>query len=211
MRPSTSLPLVLAAALAVGGGLWFAGDSLAGDAADAPGSQADPAADIGSFYAWHTATSLVTVTTFAPLAAAGGAATYDADVLYEVHVDYDADNTADGNIQVRFGQNAASEWGVQGIFSSDAGSVTIEGAVETALVDAPSTIQLWAGPADDPFFMDLQGYQDTVATGTVAFDSTRDGFAGTNVTAIVTESPLPIDAGGSPVTTFSLWATTGRL
>ena len=210
MRSRTSLTITAVAMLAVGA-VWFTTESRAWDHADAPGAAADPAADIASVYTWHTTSNtLVSVLTFSPMTPAGGTATYDADVLYTLNIDYDADNVADGTILVRFGQNAAGDWGVQGLFSSAAGSVTIEGEVETSLIDSASGIQLWAGLADDPFFFDLQGLNDTLASGTISFDSTRDGLAGLNVTAIVAETPLPFD-GGSPVPNFSAWATTGRL
>ncbi|MCA9729372.1 MAG: DUF4331 family protein, partial [Candidatus Eisenbacteria bacterium] len=67
---------------------------------------------------------------------------------------------------------------------------------------------VFAGWRDDPFFFDLAGYQMTLQTGDLSFDSTRDSFAGLNVTAIVVEMDLSAALGsGSKI---NLWATTGR-
>ena len=57
---------------------------------------------------------------------------------------------------------------------------------------------------------DLEGFQDTLANGTLGFDSDRDFFAGKNVTAIVIElETADIDAGSD--NTFSVWASTARI
>ncbi len=179
--------------------------ALAADHAEAPGAAADPAADIADFYAWSQSDRFVAIVTFAPLTAAGGDATWDADVLYTVHVDRDADNVPDVSMHFRFGQDGNGNWGVQA--TDLPGSVaTVEGAVETPLEDGG--VKLWAGLADDPFFFDIAGFQETLATGTVSFDSSRDSLAGTNVTAIVIELPVA-DVLGSG-TTLSTWSTTAR-
>lgn len=183
--------------------LWAG--AQAADHAEAPGASADPAADIADFYAWVSNDRFVAAITFAGLGAAGQPATYDADVLYVVHVDNDGDNVSDLDILVRFGQNGAGEWGVQaeglpGLMDP------LSGAVATTLEDGDH--RLFAGLRDDPFFFDLAGFQDTLMTGNVSFDSTRDSFAGTNVTAIVLEGPVTgFLAGG---TGLNVWATTAR-
>ena len=179
--------------------------SLAADHAEAPGAAADSAADLADFYAWADGDSFTAIVTFAPLTAAGGEATYDGDVLYTVHVDRDGDHMPDANIDLRFGQDGDGAWGVQAV-GVPGQSEPIEGAVETAIDQGG--VRLWAGLADDPFFFDLAGFNDTLNTGTVSFDSTRDGLAGTNVTAIVVEVPLADLADGS--TTLSTWATSAR-
>ncbi len=184
--------------------------ALAADHAEAPLSGADSAADIADFYSWYKSDTgtLVFVVTVAPLTGAtsdGGAATYDADVLYGVHVDNDGDNLADHDIWIRFGQNGAGDWGIQ--TSGVPGSDPFDGAVGAAVANAAGD-QVWAGLADDPFFFDLEGYTNTLSTGTLAFDGTRDSLAGVNVTAIV----LEVDAAGllGSDGTLQTWATTGR-
>ena len=199
-----------------GVGLW-AGNLDAADHAEAPGTQADAAADIADLYAWHTENdTIVYVLTYAgltPSIADGGMATYDADVLYGIHNAFPnedgefEDLESDADALIRFGQNGAGDWGMQVTFRM-AGfpDVTVSGAVGEPISEEIATgvsITAWAGLVDDPFFFDLQGYTDTLATGALAFDPTRDSLAGTNVSAIVIEAPAL-----SPLT--QVWATTAR-
>jgi hypothetical protein len=184
--------------------LALPGTALAADHAEAPGAGADPAADIGDFFAWHIADgSITTIITFAPLTGAGGAATYDADVLYTVNIDTDADGAADAEILVRFGQNTAGDWGVQAENVPGA-SAPLVGAVDAVV--AEGSAQLYAGLVDDPFFFDLEGYGASLAAGAVLFDSSRDSLAGLNVTAIAIE----FDASSLGSTQVQAWATTAR-
>lgn len=178
-------------------------NALAADHAEAPIAASDPAADLADLYAWHTDSSLVLIATVAPLAVPGSTATYDSDVLYGFHVDLNGDGESDHDVWVRFGQNGAGDWGVQALGLTEDGAA-VEGPVEVQL-DGPSGAKLYAGPSDDPFFFDLTGFQDTLATGTIAFAG-FDSFAGLNVTGIVAELPLEfVDR-----TSFRVWATTGR-
>jgi hypothetical protein len=180
----------------------LAGPALASDHGEAPIAGADPAADIADFYAWHTDDGkIVAVVTFA----SGAAATYDADVLYGVHIDNDLDNVSDIDIWARFGANADGEWGLQ-VTNLPGSSGVIEGAVEMALVDGDTSA--WAGLSDDPFFFDFAGFQDTLASGAISFDPTRDSFAGLNVSTIVLEMSTDVaTVDSSPV---QMWTTTGR-
>ncbi len=199
---------LIALTLGVGGVLALGTSGVfAADHAEAPGTQADSAADISDFYAWHTADDkVVAVIDFAGLAAAGDPATYDADVLYGIHIDNDDDNEPDLDVWVRFGQNGAGEWGVQVVDLPGADAV-VEGPVDTNL-DAGNGLQVYAGPREDPFFFDLDGYLATTMSGTLMFDSTNDTFAGLNVTSIVVEMDAATAGGGNDQ--FQMWATTGR-
>ncbi len=201
------------ALLVAGGlGLWLGMSPVdAADHAEAPGAAADAAADIADYYAWHTAETTVHIVTWASVLNATENPQFDEDVLVSVHQaypnkegtfeDFDADVTA----HVRFGQNGAGDWGLQATLSSDQGDLVIEGPVGEAITDDIGLgITIWAGAADDPFFFDLQGYGDTLATGNVAFTG-ADALEGQNVTALVIEAPL----FSSPVL-MQTWATTGR-
>jgi hypothetical protein len=180
---------------------------FAADHAEAPGTMADLAADITDVYAWHTENgTIVAVVDFAGLQEAGSTGTYDADVLYGLHIDNDGDNEPDIDVWVRFGQNGAGEWGVQAL-NVPGSDVPLEGPVDT-VIDGGNGVQLYAGPRDDPFFFDLDGYKATLMSGTLMFDNTNDTFAGTNVTAIVIEMDADAAAGGGDG--LQLWATTGR-
>jgi hypothetical protein len=190
--------------------LALPGTALAADHAEAAIAAADPAADLADFFAWYkpATNTLVVAVTFAPLTGAtadGGVPTYDADVLYGVHIDNDGDNIEDESIWIRFGQNTAGEWGVQ--VSGIPGEDAFSGAVESAITSDAGT-QLWAGLTDDPFFFDFEGFEQTLASGTLSFDATRDSFAGLNVTSIVLEIDATSLLGSDG--TLQTWATTGR-
>lgn len=167
----------------------------------------DPASNIADYYAWHTeGGNIVAVLTVdgakAPVADQSG--NYDADVLYAMHFDTDADQMPDETILVRFGQNAAGAWGVQA--EGIPGAVVLSGGVETNLDDGAGA-ELFAGLRDDPFFFDLDGFNMTTGTGTLSFDATRDSIAGANATALVVS--FPASALGS--TSFDTWAATARI
>lgn len=187
----------------------------AADHAEAPGASADQAADIGDFFAWHTADSVVAIITYNPFMAAGGAALYDGDVNYVVHIDNDGDlaNGAEHQIDVRFGQNGDGDWGVRakGLPGS---TEDLVGAVGENL--AMGDYELYAGATDDPFFFDQAGFLSTLdlgnADGSVDFAGLTgtpvDALAGLNVMSIVLEFPRAAAADGAD--TLNLWATTGR-
>jgi len=179
----------------------------AADHVDAPATTADAAADITDVYAWHTDQgTLVAVIDFAGLLEVGQPAVYDGKVVYGLHVDNDGDNVADQDVWVRFGENGAGEWGVQ-VSGLPGNATPVVGPVEQ-VIDAGLGQKVFAGLRDDPFFFDLQGYKETLMTGTLSFDSTRDSFAKLNVSAIVLEISLDGIAGGSQE--LQVWATTRR-
>lgn len=199
-------------AVSVAAGMLSLGLATAGvfaaDHAEAPGTMADPAADITDLYAWvPEEDTLVVALDFAGLQEPGSTGTYDPDVLYGIHIDYDEDNEADVDIWVRFGQNALGEWGVQ-VVDFPGQFDPVEGPVDT-IIDVGNG-KVFAGPRDDPFFFDLDGYQATLMTGTLMFDSTHDTFAGTNVTSIVLEMSVNAATRGTGFETLRIWATTAR-
>jgi hypothetical protein len=184
--------------------------ALAADHVEAPGSIADPAADIADFYVWSRKEindTIVVAITFAGAGSSQKGAVYDDDVIYGVHIDNDADGEADHECFVRFGQDKDSgEWGVQ-VTGLPGGDSVASGPVETVF-EAGGGLQVYAGLRDDPFFFDLQGYLDTLSTGTLSFTAT-DFFTGLNVTAIVLEIKASTVAEDSEE--IQVWATTGRL
>lgn len=182
------------------------GGAHGADHTDSPAASDDPAADIADFYAWHTdGGRLVLVLDFAGLQAAGSTGTYDADMLYGFHIDRDGDHAPDHDIWVRFGQNGAGEWGVQ--VEGLPGEETFSGPVDTVLT-SDGGAQVYAGPREDPFFFDFEGFLETLDTGTLSFDPERSVFDGTNVTSIVVEVDLAAAADGSEA--LGIWATSGR-
>jgi hypothetical protein len=190
------------------GGIVVVGTALAADHNEAPGTTADRIADIDDVYTWVAGPKVATVVTFGGVGGdpAGPPAAYDADVLYQIHVDNTGDEIDDHTINVRFGQNSVGDWGVQ-FENVPGGTGTVSGPVDTA-VDLGNGLSAQAGTFDDPFFFDLVGLGETLASGSVSFDSTRDAFAGKNTHAIVIEMDLAAVSGAN--TMFHVWASTGR-
>lgn len=155
----------------------------AADHRDAPGTQADPFADLNDLYAWHTEDgTIVVVVTFNGLLAPDTAPEdiYNPDelpnVLYTVHIDNDSAPLAspgdwdsqDGDtydseidIHVKFGQNGLGEWGVQ-VENLPGADAAVVGPVDTA-IDGGNGTSVQAGLFDDPFFFDLDGFLLTLS------------------------------------------------
>lgn len=164
----------------------------------------DRAADIADVLAWAADDNLNVIVTFAGPAAADDAALYDRDVLYKVNISTDGNALNTENvIRVRFGQDGPNEFGVQA--QGVPGANTLSGPVNTDLTSNGSTLR--AGLFDDPFFFDLQGFMETVQTGTLAIRNDRDFFAGQNDTAFVLQIPLSsLNATGK----ITVWTETLR-
>lgn len=215
MRQYLSRPYAIAgavtlgvAALAVPGIYLSSADHLDPPARTNPAVDDTPdvAADIADILAWHTDDSIIVALTFAGPQAPDQPAVYDRDVLYTINISNSSPRTTpDIPIQVRFGEGSgADQFGVQ--VTGLPGDRMVTGPVETDLmVDG---IKVRAGLFDDPFFFDLQGFMDTLHTGTLSFDSERDFFAGQNLTAVVIE--IPRDQVESPGNLIDVWSTTSR-
>ncbi|RVQ65132.1 DUF4331 domain-containing protein [Croceicoccus ponticola] len=203
------LALAAGTAMLVPGLAGFAADHLDPPVRTDPSvdSTPDRAADIADLYAWHTDSSVILALTFAGPQATDRPATYDRDVLYTINLSNAAPRTTpDIPIRVRFAPgNVEGSYGVQ-IEGLPGVSGALTGAVETDILK--DGVKAHAGLFDDPFFFDLQGFKDTAATGTLSFKSTRDFFAGQNLTGVVIEIPRNrIANGDNPV---DVWATTAR-
>lgn len=168
----------------------------------------DRAADIADIYAWHTDDAVILALTFAGPQAKDQPATYDRDVLYTINISNAMPRTTpDLPIRIRFGADGANQFGVQVSGLPGVTGGTISGPVETDL--AANGVKVRAGLFDDPFFFDLQGFRDTVATGTLSFDSEEDFFADQNISAVVIEIPRDRIANGDNL--IDVWSTTARL
>jgi hypothetical protein len=216
MRKYLSLKKAAAAGLAaVATTGWWASTLHASDHSESPLVQADAAQDITDLYVFGDDQRTTFIVCWAGLSVdpdhkqglgepASTAGLYDPAALYTIHIDSDGDNVADHRINFRFGQNGAGETGIQwtGLPGSE---LAVSHAVESVYDDA-SGARLWSGHADDPFFFDAQGYLETLATGTLSFDNTRDTLAGLNVTAAAVE----IDTAALGTGAIQVWATSSR-
>ena len=198
----------------VGAALWPGHGILAADHLDPPArtdpavsARPDKAADIADIFTWHTATTTVIVMTFAGPAPTTSAAFFDRDVLYKINVsNTDATTTPNIPITVKFGVGAnPNQFGVQ-ISGVPGVNGPIVGPVDTTIVKDGVTAR--AGLFDEPFFFDLQGFKDTVASGHLMFNNKRNFFAGQNDTAIVIEIPSTRLNNAGHV--LNIWGSTAR-
>lgn len=203
-----ALASAAAIALMIPGGLLTAADHLDPPALTDPAVDATPdrPADIADLYAWHTDSSVIVALTFSGPQATTQPAAFDRDVLYTVNISNAMPRTtADIPVRIRFGRGSGNQVGVK-VSGLPGVSGDLIGPVETDLVK--DGVRVRAGLFDDPFFFDLQGFRDTLATGTLSFDKDRDFFAGQNLTAIVMEIPRDRIANGANL--VDIWATTAR-
>jgi hypothetical protein len=182
--------------------------AYAADHNDPPAVRDDSPFDIADLYAWHQGNKLVAILTHGGPAApvAGQTGVFNNTATYRVNIDNNADNVVDISIATTFKTDVNGATTVT-VTNLPGATGPISGPVETTL-DAAAGLQVFAGLRDDPFFFDGQGFSDTLATGTLSFDNTRDTFAGQNVTAIVLEMDLAEATAGS--NSLRVWASTER-
>ena len=165
----------------------------------------DKAADIADIYAFHDASNLVLVLTFAGPQATNLPAAYDRDVLYRLNISNAGARTdAEIPIDIRFGYDPANNPGVR--ITNLPGGATLSGPVETNLQSANGIIAR-AGLFDDPFFFDSQGLRESRSMGTLRFNNQRNFFGGQNITGVVIQIPRPLIETSQPL---DIWSTTAR-
>ena len=182
----------------------------AADHLEAPFVQRDGRTDINDIYAFQSPDNpdnTVLVMTVNPLAGVASGTTFHHRAKYQFLVDANGDNRVDDALTVRFSK--PNRHGVQKVQlrQGKSGDRTTLLRGRTGRTIERGGITLTAGTFDDPFFFDLQAFQDQVkgAGGDRTFcdGNEVDFFAGANVSAIVIE--LPSAALGGPVTA---WART---
>lgn len=181
-------------------GLFF----IAADHIDAP-AVAGGTSDITDFYAFQgqDQDNLVFIANVQGLISPAntGAASFSENTLVEFNIDTNNDNVEDIVIQAIprngkmyfFGPFAPSSTGLNSTVASSAtqSSVDITAYGESAKIETNDVgMSFFAGPRDDPFFMDFAQYSAIVAGDTTAFNNPGDDtFAGSNVMSIVVEVP----------------------
>ncbi len=204
-KTATAL-LAVAATTAIGG--WWATTVSASDHDESPLVKQDAATDITDLYVFGGGGKTTIIVCWGgfndsrPQPDTEGL--YSEDVLYTLWIDNNGDNQADHKIYWRYGRDDAGAVGIQweGIPGADP---KVAGPVETVF-DGGDGSRLWSGHADDPFFFDVQGYLETLDTGTLSITSDRDTLAGLNVTAAAIEIDTAlIQSGASPM---QFWVTT---
>jgi hypothetical protein len=243
-RPSPFPRGLFAGLLVAAGAATVVGLAVGSDHQDTPDVELNPKMDMTDVYVFPAATPgriVLVMNSRAFLTPAQAAdpiqGSFDPDLLYQFKVDYDNDYIEDRVVQVTFsGTGAAQQVALRGPVAPP-----VEGAMMNEVADvsadvtgglgAPlgstSGIQLFAGPRDDPFFIDLEaafcilpdrkpvtGELSTPCdlTGVPPFRPAGqavnyvDGF---NVLSIVVELPSSLLENGTPGK-LNIWGTISR-
>lgn len=198
-------------AVAIAGLLIVAADHI-----DAPAVQGG-SSDITDFYAFQAQNTdnVVFVANVQGLLSpsATSNATFDENVLVEFNIDTDGDNVEDLVIQAIprdgdmyfFGPAAPSSTGLSSsiLTSATESKVEITPYGSGAIIGTNGAMSFFAGPRDDPFFMDFAQYSEIIAGNATSFnDPGSDTFAGSNVMSIIVEVPKSMVGGSGTVNTW---------
>ena len=136
------------------------------------------------------------------------------NVLVEINIDNSGDNVEDLVIQAIardgkmyfFGPVAPSQTGLNSTIQTNASA---SGVVDITSYDSSATIannagmSFFAGPRDDPFFMDFAQYSAIIGGTATGFNNPgADTFAGSNVMSIVIEVPKAMIGGLGTINTW---------
>ncbi len=189
----------------------------AADHIDAP-DVASTTSDITDYYAFQSPSDndrMVFVANVQGLLSPSASATaaFDEQVMVEFNIDNSGDLVEDLVIQAFvengvvkiYGPVAPTSTGMSSIkeesgFMVDA-DVTAYG--ESAIIGNANNVQVFAGPRDDPFFMDFAQYGEIIAGNATSFNNPgSDTFAGTNVMSIVVEVPKSMLGSAATLNTW---------
>jgi hypothetical protein len=196
-RLKLSLGILALTAMTVGV-VWAA------DHIDAP-AVTSTTSDITDYYAFQSPTNPDNMVFVANVQAlldptATASASFDEQVLIEFNIDNSGDLVEDlvlqafvenGKVKI-YGPTAPSMTGTTSI-KEEAGFV-VEADVtsygQSAVIGNSNGVKVFAGPRDDPFFMDFAQYVEIVTGNATGFNTVgSDTFAGTNVMSVVIEVP----------------------
>ena len=174
-RPTSHRRRLAAGLVVLAGAVGAVGLAIGSDHQDTPFVELNPKTDMTDVYAFPGASPgriVLVMNTRAFLTPAQAQdpaqASFDDDLLYQFKIDNTGDAREDRVIQVSFtGEGAAQRIEVrgpvappvQGAMANEVADVTpvLTGALGTNLGDA-NGMQVFAGPRDDPFFLDLEAF-----------------------------------------------------
>lgn len=191
---------------------------VAADHIDAPAVQGG-SSDITDFYAFQgeNTDNMVFVANMQGLMSpsASSSATFDENVMIEFNIDTTGDHIEDLVIQAIprngkmyvVGPVAPSSPGLTSVIDADSINdvvfVDITPYGSDAMIMTKNDISVFAGPRDDPFFMDFAQYSEIIAGNATGFNSPgSDTFAGTNVMSVVVEVPKAMIGGTGTINTW---------
>ncbi|MFD2823979.1 DUF4331 family protein [Lacinutrix iliipiscaria] len=189
---------------------------IAADHIDAP-SVAGGNSDITDFYAFEAqdTDNVVFIANVQGLISpeATASASFNENVLVEFNIDTTGDYVEDLVIQAIprdgkmyfFGPTVPSVTGlissIETMATQSMVDISIYGSSVVTATNAG--MRFFAGPRDDPFFMDFAKYGEIIAGTATSFDNPgTDTFAGTNVMSIVVEVPKAMVGGSGTINTW---------
>ncbi|WP_299103515.1 DUF4331 family protein [uncultured Winogradskyella sp.] len=192
--------------------------AIAADHIDAPAVQGGTS-DITDFYAFQgeDTANIAFVANVQGLLGSGSDsqnAAFDENVLIEFNIDTNGDAIEDLVIQATprdgkmyfFGPVAPSQTGLNSTIATttpNQASVDITAYGEDAMIGNANGMKFFAGPRDDPFFMDFAQYGQIIGGNATSFNNPgTDTFAGTNVMSIVVEVPKSMIGGSGTINTW---------
>ena len=190
--------------------------TIAADHIDAPAAQGTTA-DITDFYAFQgeDTSNLVFVANVQGLLSpnATSSAKFDPSVMIEFNIDTDNDKFENLVIQAIpkggkmyfYGPYSPSLTGLNSTVSELAitSVVDITAYGSEAVVATNEGMKFFAGPRDDPFFMDFAQYGAILGGNAPGFNNPgADTFAGSNVMSVVVEVPKSMIGGSGTINTW---------
>jgi hypothetical protein len=240
--PTTRRRALAAGFLVIAGAGGAAGLAIGSDHQDTPEVELNPRMDMTDVYAFPGASPgrialVMNSRAFLTPGATAADASFDPDLLYQFKVDNDGDAREDRVIQVTFTGTGAEQQvqvrgpvapPVQGAMMNQLADVSaaVTGAIDTPL-GSSSDLQVFAGPRDDPFFIDLEAAfcilpDRKPVTGELSAPCDLPGVPpfrpageavnyvnGFNVLAIAIELPSSLLENGAPGK-LNIWGTINR-
>ncbi len=191
--------------------------AIAADHIDAP-AVSGGTSDITDFYAFQgeNTSNIAFVANVQGLLAPGatGSASFDENVMIEFNIDNTGDNVEDLVIQALardgkmyvFGPTAPSQTGLNSTVATNAANQLVADITpygQSAMVASSTGMMAFAGPRDDPFFMDFAQYSEIIGGNATSFNNPgSDTFAGSNVLSVVVEVPKSMIGGTGTINTW---------
>jgi len=210
-------------ALIASGG--FAAVAQGADHRDGPLSQANPTGDLTDLYAFRSPAdnnNLVVAINVNPLIVPTdyvSRGSFDPTVQYQLHVNKSTGYADDVTVNMRV-TSSPYNLVVEGLGAPIVAPITPPTASAPIVTNAPGGIKVFAGERDDPFFFDLNAFNDLTSKPCVPVNGIRcagagapaDTFAGTNVLSIVVELPITAVTGAanSNAGTIKAWVSTTK-
>jgi len=239
------VPLLALAAVTVGAASIMAvGVVMASDHQDTPLVEFSPRYDVNDVYAFpaphnpsHTVLVLGTSSPLTPAKTPSFTFGTKDEELYQIKIDNTGDAREDLVFQLTFTGKAGKQKvtlrgpvkpNTVGVMNTHVGGKKIKGSTNTIIES--DGIKLFAGPRDDPFFIDLEAFfrilpdrepeagpLSHIMQGPLTFRPTTgdhpavDFLRGVNDMAIVIELPTSMIANPATNGRFGVWATTSRV